>query len=289
MNMTSLLTAHPVNPFGIGLKPLTPDQFIQIDEDFLPFRNAKRELYCVQFDDVCMAEPNTLDAQREVQSLIFDNLKRHHKSVYDFNGSEAACGATSERFDLETNSPLASTALLIPEDLILMRRDDSGWRLVAASLSFPSSWNLQEKFSKPLESVHGPVPLSKKMSLRINRIFDALQPFTPLWRTNWALVDDGELRHDRTENQPRLSQEKSAETTFLRTEFQTLHKLPVSKDILFTVRIKTRPIDAVSKSEDGREKLKTLHDQYLAMTDEERRYKGMDHHAQSLINWLASH
>ncbi len=289
--MTSMLNTDLPNPFSIGLAPLDKDQFIQIDNDFLPYRKEKQALYQSSFPQIFMAEPETQNAQREVCDLILSNLKKHHSDLYEFTDDSATCTKTGEQFELGTDAPIADIALLIPEDLILMRRDERGWRLVAASLCFPSSWNLQQKFSKPMEAIHGPVPIPEKMSQRINRIFDGLRPEIPTWRTNWALVDDGDLRHDRTEEHHHgtVRLEKSAQSTFLRTEFQTLHKLPQSNDILFTVRIKTHPISHVGNDETGRAKLTALHDQYLEMTDAERAYKGMDHHADSLIKWLANH
>ena len=39
-----------------------------------------------------------------------------------------------------------------------MRRGEDGWRLAAGSLCFPSSWSLDEKFGRPLQEIHAPVP-----------------------------------------------------------------------------------------------------------------------------------
>ena len=141
-------------------------------------------------------------------------------------------------------------------------------------------------FSKPLEAVHGPVPLSDKMSQRINRIFDSIRPEMPVWRTNWSLDEDGELRQVKLENQIRKKSEKISTNVFFRTEFQTLHKLPVSGDILFTVRTKSRPITALLNDSNGRCKLALLHQQYLDMNDAERDYKGINHNADGLLDWL---
>mgnify|MGYP000846223527 CR=1 FL=1 len=41
----------------------------------------------------------------------------------------------------------------LPED-----EGEGGWRLAAGSLCFPSSWSLVEKFGKPLQDIHAPVP-----------------------------------------------------------------------------------------------------------------------------------
>ena len=277
----------PAPPFSIGLKPLQAENMLQLDEDLLPFRAEIKALYNTIFEDVCQAEPDTIESQSEASALIETNLKAHHKSRYSFDDGNAHCLSSGEIFEPNSNMPIASAGLLIPEDLVLMRRDDTGWRLVAASLAFPSSWNLREKFSKPLEAVHGPVPIPKQMSDRINRIFDNLQPNIPVWRANWSLDGDGDLRHDRPTSHRESRRAKLAGEVFLRTEFQTLHKLPQSQDILFTIRIKTRPIISVLDDANGRKALAILHDQFMAMSDAERDYKGINENAEGFINWMA--
>ena len=280
------LHLDPAMPFAIGLHPLSAQDFLQIDDDLLPYRRAKTAHYEKEFDHIYMAEPDTLASQIEVEKLIRDNLIRFHSNRYAFENDTAVCGETMERFERNADMPIASTALLIPDDLVLMRRDDRGWRLVAASLCFPSSWNLGEKFSLPLEAVHGPVPLSDKMSMRINRIFDSLQPDIPVWRANWTLESDGELRKDKSEARNQHQREKLSGNVHFRTEFQTLHKLPETQDILFTIRIKVRPITTLLYEKRGRQKLAILHRQYMAMSDAERDYKGINHNADGLLKWL---
>ena len=94
------------------------------------------------------------DAQREVLALLDANICRR--------GFPSATGAMDERLTspaipaldgLETRDlpPLHAASLLVQEDLILMRRGETGWRLAAGSLCFPSSWLLTEKFGKPMQ------------------------------------------------------------------------------------------------------------------------------------------
>ena len=73
---------------------------------------------------------------------------------------------------------------------------------------------------------------------------------------------------------------------FFRTELQTLHKLPVSGDILFTISTKMRRIKALANDDKGRHKLAVLHRQYLNMNDAERDYKGINRNADGLLAWM---
>jgi hypothetical protein len=58
--------------------------------------------------------------------------------------------------------PLKAAALLVQEDLILMRKGEDGWRLAAGSLCFPSSWTLTEKFGRPCRKSIGLFPDSDR-------------------------------------------------------------------------------------------------------------------------------
>ncbi len=273
-------------PFTISLKPLAGKNFLQIDSDFFPYRDQKLDLYNCIHDEVCMTEAATLEAQREVEALVIDGLKSGYRQLYDFTDTDATCRQTGLVIRFNQQMPLSSAALLIPDDLILMRRDESGWRLVAGSLAFPAYWSLAEKLSMPLEAVHGPVPLSEQMSQRINRIFDGIQPSNPVWRSNWSLDQGPQLRQVRLENDRPETGKKISSNVHFRTEFQTLHKLLKSNDILFTIRTKTTPVKSLANDALGRSKLATLHQQYLNMSEAERDYKGINHNAEGLLAWL---
>lgn len=261
-------------PFSIGLAPVNADNFLYIDSNFPRYRAEKIDLYRSKYTDVCMAETGTEDGQTEAADLIETCLRNHHP---DMVSNRPTCSAYM---------PIAAAALTVPDDLVLMRRDESGWRLVAASLCFPSSWNLAEKIGHPLEIVHGPVPMTEKMHARIRRIFDALKPKTPLWRENWSLDGDGDLRHDRLEDHRNNKREKLRGEVFLRTEYQTLHKLPTTGDILFTIGIYVTPLKELPDRPRGRAILGTLYQQYNEMSDAERSYKGINHNAGALLAWL---
>lgn len=89
--------------------------------------------------------------------------------------------------------------MLVQEDLCLMRRGPGGWRLAAASVSFPSSWSLRDKFGRTLDALHEPVPgYAGTMAVRMARVFDNLRVGIPVTRMNWSLYGDAHLHHPDT-------------------------------------------------------------------------------------------
>lgn len=288
--------SSPARPFIIGLAPLDSDAFLLLDKERLAFRAQKQALYDAHYDDVCRARSDTVDGQTEAARLITQCLMSQHAASFTVTEetiTDKQSGISFERPE-RSATPLADAALLVQDDLLLMRRQDDGWRLVAASLCFPSSWNLHEKFDKPLEAIHGPVPMDEKMHLRIRRIFDSMRISVPLWRENWGITSDGDLRHDRRENQRIPARENVHGDLHLRVEYQTLHKLPggakdTAGDILFTVGVRTRAMRDIARSEIGKKTLQSLLDHYRAMPASQRDYKGLGEDPDALIGRLETY
>ncbi|MEO1398069.1 MAG: heme-dependent oxidative N-demethylase subunit alpha family protein, partial [Pseudomonadota bacterium] len=145
----------PAKPFIIGLAPLDPARFLLLDEDRHAFQAQKQALYEQCYDDVCRAREDTMEGQKAAAHLLTDCLTSQYGDLYSVSRDAITDKESGEVYPLPAtgDAPLADVALLVQDDLLLMRRAEDGWRLVAASLCFPSSWNLHEKFDKPLEAI----------------------------------------------------------------------------------------------------------------------------------------
>jgi hypothetical protein len=278
--------------FTIGLKPLDLDRWIEVDRHLLPYLAEKRRLYAEIPDKVFVEEAGTRDAQREVLDLLGAHLLASFSEVYrqssagiEVEGAAnglAGVGAASG-FD---DAALVAASLLVQEDLILMRRDESGWRLVAGSLCFPSSWSLIEKFGRPLQQIHAPVPgfgPATRSAELINRMFDGLQG-QAVERYNWSIQAGDMLYHplsdleriDRATNRPsRFPDGDVGAHAFIRVERQTLRKLPVSRDILFTIRIHLDPIEVLARHPDRAALAASFAAQLQALDKPQLDYKGL--------------
>lgn len=255
-------------PFTIGLKPLDLADWIEIDSRFEAYLSEKERLFATVPDRVFAAEAETLPAQREVLTLLSNHLIAHFPERYSWDGVRISIGATGRRIDPAAIgvAPLRAASLLVQEDLVIMRKGTHGWRLAAASLCFPSSWSLAEKFGRPLDDIHAPVPAFQRgtrAAALIERIFDRMKPEQPVQRLNWSLQADAALHQPHAKSDRDRTIHQSATTllgpdpmarSFIRVERQTLRKLPSSGDILFTIRIHLDPL-AVLRSHSDRARL----------------------------------
>ncbi|WP_095199392.1 heme-dependent oxidative N-demethylase family protein [Mesorhizobium carmichaelinearum] len=250
--------------FNIGLKPLEPANWIEVDGHLLPYLVEKRRLYGEIPERVFVEEDGTRGAQQEVLDLLGAYLPERFPDTHRRTDAGIAVVGAANHPALPpglADAPLVAASLLVQEDLILMRRDDSGWRLAAGSLCFPSSWSLLEKFGKPLQRIHEPVPgfgPGTRPAALINRMFDGLQG-QAVERFNWSIQADNALYHplsnieriDRATNRPTRFPDGDVKAhAFIRVERQTLRKLPSSRDILFTIRIHLDPLAVLARHPD---------------------------------------
>lgn len=256
--------------FKIGLRPFEENAWLDFDDTFDFFLADKKRLMKEIPEQVFQAEDNTQDVQQEVFDLISDYIEKYDLPKSKVDGSLP---------------PLLQAAMLVQEDLVIMRKSDEGWRLVAGSVCFPSSWALQEKIGKPLHNVHASVPdfnEGSRNAYMIERIFDNLQIGIPVERFNWSIYNDDALYHD-----DRSSEHMNQRTDcFLRVERQTLTKLPKSGDILFTIRIYVDPFDALKTRNDKAQIAQGFIRLLEMMNVAELSYKGLDEGRDILISRL---
>ncbi len=305
-------------PFTIGLAPLVVKDWIEVDDNLAGYLAEKHRLYAQQGQNVLVAEAGSEAAQQEVLDLLVEHLLKYFPEIYSRVDDNIVISAphsgegqgptlnSNELFRVKldpgfrrdeshkdaSHGALARAALLVQEDLVLMRKSPEGWRLVAASLCFPSAWNLLEKFRKPLHDIHKPVPgfgEGTRNAALIERMFDNLKIDQPVLRWNWSLHDDAELYHPHSNSGPgrRFGDGDLGGKVILRIERQTLRKLEISGDILFAIRIHVNPLEVLETRPEGPALARAIDSQLRAMSAEQANYKGITDERQRLSDRLS--
>ncbi|CAL4866850.1 hypothetical protein MMA231_01095 [Asticcacaulis sp. MM231] len=264
--------------FTIGVKPLDPADWIDVDDKLLAYLDEKDRLAERVPEKIFIAELGSEDAQAEVLALLADHLPQRFPDIYQRLGPQIDIIPAFRRVRMDTPyPPLLIAGGLVQEDLVLMRRGEDGWRLAAGHLCFPSSWRLHEKFGKALQDIHAPVPdfgRDTRNANVIERMFDNLRPEQPVMRWNWSLHADDTLHHPDSAGQWRFGDEK-IDTLYFRLERQTLRKLPENGDILFTIRIYLDPLEVMEQQPNAADLARALIDQLRAYSPAQLDYKGL--------------
>jgi hypothetical protein len=263
-------------PFTIGLMPLDPHRWIEPDDDLQRYLKEKARLAGERFDDIFVAEERTETAQQEALDLLLAHLGERHPAM--------------RRHDTSALPPLFKAGSLVQDDLVLMRRKADGWHLVAAHVAFPSSWSLREKFSRPMHEIHADVPdfsQGTRNAALITRIFDNLRVDQPVERLNWSVNTTADLflpisKHRR----PPYTEAFTLEERFVRVERQTLRRLAVSSDILFTIRIYIDPVAVIARHPQAQKLAASFADQLELLDDQQAAYKGLTVQSAELVGKL---
>lgn len=217
---------------GISFLP-SLDRWLIIDRDRPRDLEEKRRLTASSPDRVWVEQPESRDAQTEVSVAVAEYLKRF-----------TDIPATEPR-----GAPLLHASLLVQEDLCLLERDANGWCLTAASVCFPSRWDLSSKLGRTLAGIHEPVPgYSGKLESSADQFFDALRPGRIAVRSNWSLMTDSALHQPATATSAAepIKLEHAPSQVILRTERQTLRRFERTGCILFTIRTFRDPLEVLA-------------------------------------------
>lgn len=267
-------------PFTIGLNVLDLADWLEIDGALHRYLDEKERYWRDERAAVFAATEASRAAQHEVLQLVTAHLPERFPDRYQLSGGTMTIdGKRNIDFDDPATPPLFAAARQVQEDLVVMEPAADGWRLTAASLSFPSSWSLAEKFDRPMHAIHETVPgfqAGTRNAELIERMFSNLRPERPVWRLNWSIYPDADLHHPKSKviGSDFVSEIRPDEA-FVRVEKQTLRRLPETGAVLFTIRIYVDPLAALIEHGEGARLAESLKQQLAALSDAELDYKGL--------------
>lgn len=285
------LPAFDTRLFQIATRPLDLSDWLDPDAGMAAQMVEKARLRQSHFAEIFAELPESRPAQAELLCVLAEYLPERFPHLWQRRDNGLLVVPTGEIVEL-AGTPLLQAAKLVQDDLLILCRSEPGWRLVAASLSFPSSWVLSDKIGKVLDAIHDPVPgfgPETRPAQLMARMFDALRTEAAMIRWNWSLYGDGRLFHPDVSGpeKPRFGTGDRADPVYLRIERQTLRKLPQTGAIAFTIRISLIGLDAFAGLPDAKTLAGQLHAQLLALTPEQLDYKGLTRERDRVLARLA--
>lgn len=236
-----------------GIQPLDPGDWLVRDDAFAGQMALRDQLIEETPSLVHSLLPEAYPAATECLDHVLDSLSRD--DGYKITQTTIIRPDTVA-VPLDRSNPLITIGRAIQSDVCLLQPGPDGHILTGAVLCFPAGWTLSEKISKPLGRIHTPVASYDLMvEKRVQRLFDALRPGQILWRANAHLYDDPTLFSPRTEQDARPYVSLNA-ARFVRSERQTLRRLPESGAVVFGIHTFMVPVDCLST--DQRETLSRI-------------------------------
>lgn len=154
---------------------------------------------------------------------------------------------------LGVEGALPEAAHAVHEDLCLLtkREGEDVYRLIGAAVAWPSDWHPAEKIGLPLRALHAPIAgYEEQLATGVDRFMETLSPGPIYGRCNWFIAATGNRRWlpDRppAEAFAHVTPDNAGSTLFVRSERQTLRRLPHTGAILFGIGIYVEPLGKLS-------------------------------------------
>ncbi len=300
---------------AMGLQPLAIESWIEIDDQFSHQLERKVELFREREPDVFVSLPSSRSAQEEVLALLVQHLLHYFPEYYQQQGSNLRNQITGQVWNLQNPAqPLALASQLVQEDLCVLQQcpagppnqnlpdqnrpdqnppqeppaDLSHYCLTAASVCFPSRWDLRSKLGQPVSQIHQPVPTyQEKLARPVDRVFARFRPDYPAYRFNWSILETPELFLPQTHpytGEP-ITAANAGALLWFRVERQTLRRLPQTQAILFTIRTYVTRLDQILTSPDLAQQLATTIQQIPPAV---QTYKSLLPFRTALLEYLAA-
>ena len=212
-----------------GIQPINLEDWLQIDDVYTEQLLEKQKILENHFDQVHVMANECGLVGEELLSLVLTLLNdlgfvQSDLRVKRPDGLEVI---------IDANKPLLTLAKLLQEDFLIMIEKSGEHVLMGGCLCFPASWDLLEKFMKPLTFIHDPVPIYDEiLAKRVERLLSSVRPEIPLMRGNTLRYTDPTLFLPKRNSDP---DRKDIKGEFIRSERQTLVRLPKSKAVVFSI------------------------------------------------------
>lgn len=151
---------------------------------------------------------------------------------------------------IEGSLPQAARAA--HEDMCLLTRapGEDAYRLIGASVAWPTDWHPADKLGLPLRALHAPIAgYEEQLASGVDRFMATLRPGMIYARANWFIAPTASRRWlvegEAREHFAHVRPDNAGETLFVRSERQTLRRLPGTGAILFTIGIYVAPLGSL--------------------------------------------
>ncbi|CRG87672.1 hypothetical protein PISL3812_04692 [Talaromyces islandicus] len=247
---------RPYRPFRwtyhqtMSLKKLETDWWIELENTYKKRIAQRKELYAKHGKEVLDWLPGSEIACKELMEMVIQYICARYPRLFSLKGDRILVnGILGTEQDIRAKHPLEVLMDNVPEDFAITMRDDkTGYYSFRAGVICSSlGWNVGTKIGLQLHEVHAPIPdYKEKMKFSMDRFFAKMPADKPIQRGSWGLEVDCPLYMPPGDPHElhRLSQspDLSIDDCYLRVDWQTLRRLPISGGIVFNFKAVFTPV-----------------------------------------------
>ncbi|KAJ0163380.1 hypothetical protein CTA2_3086 [Colletotrichum tanaceti] len=246
---------RPYRPFRwayhqtMSLSKMDPDFWIELENTYRDRIAERRDLYAENGEGVLAALPGSELACKELAEMVFQFVCARYPNQFRREGGVLVNGILGTTTDLAETEPLTALLDNVPEDFGVMMRDPETGRYVLRAGVVCSSvgWKMGEKMGLGLPGIHKAVPdYKEKMEFSMDRFFTKMTTNKPIQRGSWGLEMGRPLflpsQHPGFAHRESQDPDLRPEDVYLRVDWQTLRRLPLSGAVVFNFKALFTPL-----------------------------------------------
>ncbi|KAL4906014.1 hypothetical protein BDW74DRAFT_177701 [Aspergillus multicolor] len=250
---------RPYRPFRwkyhqtMALSKYEPDFWIELEQNYFSSLEQRKALLSEHGTNILNYAPGSDLACRELMEMVLQNICIRYPAQFRLNESKTILtnNLLRTKTDLTTTHPLHVLFANIPEDFAIMIRDPKTgiYHLDAGYICSSIGWTFGTHFRRPLWAIHTEVNDYEKMAKSMDRYFSKMPVNAPIQRGAWFVEDWKPLFVTPEEYARNAGIRHSGDTKpvpieecFLRVDWQTLRRLPLSGAIVFNFKAIFTPL-----------------------------------------------
>ncbi|EEP78902.1 conserved hypothetical protein [Uncinocarpus reesii 1704] len=248
---------RPYRPFRwnyhqtMSLTKMDSDWWLELENTYRSRIAQRKELHAQYGKTVLDKMPGSELACKELMEMVIQFLCARYPQYFCLSDNKRyfTNGILNTVEDLHAKDPLVFLMDNVPEDFGIMLRDDKTgyYFLRAGSVCSSLGWNLGTKLGMQLHEIHAPIPdYKEKMQFSMDRYFAKMPTDKPIQRGSWGLeveqplfMPPGDPHELHRQNQ---SSNLDISSCYLRVDWQTLRRLPLSGAIIFNFKALFTPV-----------------------------------------------
>ncbi|KAF7563664.1 hypothetical protein G7046_g459 [Stylonectria norvegica] len=236
----------------MSFKKMEADYWIELESTYRERIAQRQALYAQHGKDVLQALPGSELACKELMEMVLQFLCARYPQHFEINDYVLVNHILGTKQRLSEIKPLRVLLDNVPEDFAITLRDqDTGRYCFRAGVVCSSvGWHLDQKIGLGLPEIHKTVPdYKEKMEFSMDRFFTKMPTSSPIQRGSWGLEIGQPLylpsHHPDFSHRDSQNPSLRPEDLYLRVDWQTLRRLPLSGGIVFNFKALFTPITEV--------------------------------------------
>jgi hypothetical protein len=231
---------------------MEPDWWLEVENSYVSRIAERKALYQKYGKMVLDYLPGSELACKELMEMALQFYCARHPTIFSLSPDLTTFHnkLLNQDTDIKSMHPLHVLLNNVPEDFaIVLRNESDGMYYFRAGVICSSlGWNVSTKIGMQLKDIHSPIPdYKEKMSFSMDRYFSKLPTNSPIQRGSWGLevgtplfMPPGDPHEKYRESQ---KEGLGIEECYLRVDWQTLRRLPLSAGVVFNFKALFTPVE----------------------------------------------